>query len=167
MKYKYTHNNLLEDIEKLNTVNHNHSLVAIKDTFNEYGNRYLLYYDERWECKLFLNYKTVEDDNENNLIENIALDLKLNRNVIECSTVAHRVQEKYSASHKEMRTYNHRLCSVYIKDFPGLMKKDDFVIDKKHYYWMTISDMRKDPEIINKNLDVVEFVNCELENTKA
>lgn len=167
MKYKYTHNNLLEDIEKLNTVNHNHSLVPIKDTFNEYGNRYLLYYDEQWECKLFLNYKTIEDDNENNLIENIASDLKLNSNVIECSTVAHRVQEKYSVSHKEMRTYNHRLCSVYIKNFPDFMKKDDFVVGKKHYYWMTISNMRKGQEIINKNLDVVEFVNCELENIKA
>ena len=28
----------------------------------------------------------------------------------------------------------------------------------KHYYWMSIDDMRKDKEIIKKNLEIVEFV---------
>ena len=42
-------------IEKLNTIQHNHSLVAIKDTFSVESKRYLTYYDEKWECKLFLN----------------------------------------------------------------------------------------------------------------
>lgn len=58
-------------IEKLNTIQHNHSLVAIKDTFSVESKRYLTYYDEKWECKLFLNFKTIEEDNENNLIENL------------------------------------------------------------------------------------------------
>ena len=56
-------------IEKLNTIQHNHSLVAIKDTFSVESKRYLTYYDEKWECKLFLNFKTIEEDNENNLID--------------------------------------------------------------------------------------------------
>ena len=42
-------------IEKLNIIQHNHSLVAIKDTFSVESKRYLTYYDEKWECKLFLN----------------------------------------------------------------------------------------------------------------
>lgn len=58
-------------IEKLNTMQHNHSLVAIKDTFSVDSKRYLTYYDEKWECKLFLNFKTIEENNENNLIENL------------------------------------------------------------------------------------------------
>ena len=53
-------------IEKLNTIQHNHSLVAIKDTFSVDSKRYLTYYDEKWECKLFLNFKTIEENNENN-----------------------------------------------------------------------------------------------------
>lgn len=59
-------------IEKLNTIQHNHSLVAIKDTFSVDSKRYLTYYDEKWERKLFLNFKTIEEDNENNLIENFS-----------------------------------------------------------------------------------------------
>ena len=43
-------------IEKLNTIQHNHSLVAIKDTFSVESKRYLTYYDEKWECKLFCEY---------------------------------------------------------------------------------------------------------------
>lgn len=59
-------------IEKLNTIQHNHSLVAIQDTFSVDSKRYLTYYDEKWECKLFLNFKTIEENNENNLIENLS-----------------------------------------------------------------------------------------------
>lgn len=33
---------------------HNCSLIIIK-----YKNKYLLYDDQRWKCKLFINYKTV------------------------------------------------------------------------------------------------------------
>ena len=37
---------------------------------------------------------------------------------------------------KENRIYNHRL----------------------YYYWMSISDMERDPNIVKKNLDVIDFV---------
>ena len=63
-------------IEKLNTIQHNHSLVAIKDAFSVESKRYLTYYDEKWECKLFLNFKTIEENNENNLIENLSSNLE-------------------------------------------------------------------------------------------
>ena len=39
------------------------------------------------------------------------------------------------------------------------MKKDDFVINGVHYFWMTISEMQKDSNIMTKNMDVVDFVN--------
>ena len=35
---------------------------------------------------------------------------------------------------------------------------DDFIINDRHYYWMSISDMEKDANIIQKNLEVVDFV---------
>jgi len=108
-------------IEKLNTIQHNHSLVAIKDTFSVDSKRYLTYYDEKWECKLFLNFKTFEEDNENNLIENLSSNLSINRSSIRCEIKGNQVDEKYSVSHKEMRTYNHRLYEVSISNFPEIM----------------------------------------------
>ena len=38
---------------------HRHSLVIIKNK-----DKYLLYDDERWQCKLFINYKTKDENNE-------------------------------------------------------------------------------------------------------
>ena len=72
---KYNHEILMNDIRELNLIQHNHSLIAIRDTF-EKENRFLVYYDERWDCKLFLNYKTVDQNNEG---KNIWLVLNRNR----------------------------------------------------------------------------------------
>lgn len=55
-KNNYSYSDLLSDINKLNEITHNHSIVIIKDTFNRYPNRLLVYDDTRWNCKFFLNY---------------------------------------------------------------------------------------------------------------
>ena len=74
-KNKYDHKILAIDIISLNKIQHNHSLIALKDSFSTKGNRFLVYYDERWDCKLFLNYKTSDYDNEAYIIENVSTDL--------------------------------------------------------------------------------------------
>ena len=71
--------------------------------------------------------------------------------------ITSRVQEKYSVSHDEKRTYNHRLYELQISDWPA-KKQKDFVVNGKHYYWMSIADMEKDKNIVKKNLEVVDFV---------
>ena len=38
------------------------------------------------------------------------------------------------------------------------MKTDDFSVNGKHYYWMTIKDMEEDENVRKKNLEVVDFV---------
>ena len=37
-------------------------------------------------------------------------------------------------------------------------QKENFVVNGRHYYWMSISDMERDPNIVKKNLDVIDFV---------
>lgn len=45
---------------------------------------------------------------------------------------------------------------------PKIMNKNDFSINSRHYYWMTISEMEKDDNIMKKNMEVVDFVKeCE------
>ena len=118
----------------------------------------LVYYDERWDCKLFLNYKTQNRNNEAALKEQVAADLNLNSDDIVCNYITSRVQEKYSVSHQEMRVYNHRLYEMYFNYIPDKFKKDNFEVNGKHYYWMTIEEMEKDDNIKEKNLEVVDFV---------
>lgn len=144
---------LAKDIEHLNQIQHNHSLVII-----EKSDKFLVYYDERWDCKLFLNYKTQNRNNEEHIMESVAADLKLNRDSLQCTYISSRVQEKYSVSHQENRVYNHRLYEISIENLPENLKKQDFKIGNKHYYWMTMQEMEKDENIQKKNLEVLDFV---------
>ena len=61
-------------------------------------------------------------------------------------------------SHQENRIYNHRLYEIKIQVFPEDEQKENFVVNGRHYYWMSISDMERDPNIVKKNLDVIDFV---------
>ena len=86
---------------------HNYSLIIIK-----YKNKYLLYDDQRWKCKLFINYKTVNKDNEQHLINFISKDLEINTSLISRKYITSKIQRKYSISYNEYRTYNHSLYLV-------------------------------------------------------
>lgn len=155
---KYNHEFLLKDIEGLNMIQHNHSLVAIRNTFDNTTDKFLVYYDERWDCKLFPNYKTVDSDNESSLIDYISADLGCDKRKISCKYITSRIQEKYSYSHNENRTYHHRLYEISISHFPEKITYNDFSINGRHYYWMSIPEMENDTNIMKKNKEVVDFI---------
>lgn len=113
--------------------------------------KYLVYYDERWDCKLFLNYKTVDRADEESVINKVSADLNVDKSQINCRYISSKVQEKYSESHQENRIYNHRLYEIKIQVFPEDEQKENFVVNGRHYYWMSISDMERDPNIVKKN----------------
>lgn len=73
----------MKDITGLDMIQHNHSLVVIRSLFTENKQKFLVYYDEKWDCKLFLNYKTMDRDNENSILDRVAADLALNREDME------------------------------------------------------------------------------------
>ncbi len=52
----------------------------------------------------------------------------------------------------------HRLYEIKIQVFPEDEQKENFVVNGRHYYWMSISEMERDPNIVKKNLDVIDFV---------
>ena len=157
-KNKYDHNILLNDIQKLDKIQHKHSLVAIRFPDTSAEKKYLVYYDERWDCKLFLNYKTVDSADEESVINKVSADLNVDKSQINCRYISSKVQEKYSESHQENRIYNHRLYEIKIQVFPEDEQKENFVVNGRHYYWMSISEMERDPNIVKKNLDVIDFV---------
>lgn len=165
-KDKFDHEILAKEIISLNKIQHNHSIAVIRDSRDEKEGRYLVYYDERWDCKLFLNFKTIDGDNEANMIENISAALDISKKNIACKYITSKVQEKYSVSHNENRVYNHRLYEIKLMKTPDIMKQDDFVLHGKHYYWMTMGDMQKDSRIMKVNMDVVDFVKESFGNIK-
>lgn len=156
-KNNYTYEDLLSDINKLNEIAHNHSIVLIKDSFQRFPNRFLVYEDKRWECKLFLNYK--ENPNNEEFIKNhLSGDLKIELDDINMSYLGQRIHEKYSESAKEEKVYCHKFYIANISQFPDKITKDSFEIDGKKYRWMTITELEMDEEVQKKNRDILEFV---------
>lgn len=153
----YNQEDLYNDIEKLNSITHNHSIVAIKDTFNPYPNRFLLYFDERWGCKFFFSFKTSENDAENIKLR-LSSELQVDPSDISVTYKTHRIQTKHSVSHNEERTYDHSLYSAEISHFPEDSMQNEFEINGKKFYWMSISEMEQDKTIMKINSDVVGFV---------
>lgn len=157
-KLKYDHNKLLYDIENLNEIFHRFSLIAIKDDFEEFSNKFLLYYDEIWKCWFFFSFSTTDYDNEENIIQRLSNKLKVNRDSISLKYITTRIQPKFSERDKVQKVYQHSLYRGKILDFPSDMLCNEFEIDGTRYKWWTIEEMEQDLEIMEKNKDVVSFV---------
>ena len=157
---KFDKNVLYEEMVANNEMEHPFSIVAIKDTFREFPNKYLLYYDNRWNCWFFFNFKTVEnaEQNEASIKKGIATKLKINTDKISLIFKVEDIHRKYSVSDDVIKYYHHSLYDCVIDEFRDEIEKDDFSIDGIKYKWMTIDEMEKNPSIKKHNLDVVEFV---------
>lgn len=64
-KNRFDHEKLYKEMKEANEIEHPFSIVAIKDTFEKYPNRFLLYYDNRWNSWFFFNFKTNSDEVQN------------------------------------------------------------------------------------------------------
>ncbi len=157
---KYNHEKLGKEIIDLDQTAHHHSIVVIKDKFQKFSNRYLVYEDTVWQCRFFLNYPTQLDEtqNEDFLKQKISAALKIPTGAIELTQKGQALQQKYSERHHEMRVYDHAFYEGTIHDFPDIMKELSFTLDGVTYHWMTLEEMKQDADIQQKNLDVVKEV---------
>lgn len=154
-KNNYTKEDLLQDINNLNQITHNHSIVVIKNTFAKHPNRFLVYYDERWKCYLFPNFAE-NVNNEKFICTGLENKLKITNPSLRF--IEQKISEKYSESHKEYRIYSHRLYECLIHNFPEKERELIFTVDGIQYAWKTIEEMEKDLRIVKVNADVLEWV---------
>lgn len=156
--HKYNHEILYRDIENLDEVLHKFSIVAIKDDFNKFANRFLLYYDDAWKCWFFFSFHTVESQNDVNIVQRLSNKLKIDCSVVSVKYIIDRIQPKYSERDEVNKVYQHSLYQGVISKFPDCMQKNEFEIEGIKYRWFTVEEMESDVEIMNKNKDVVSFV---------
>ncbi len=140
---------------------HHHSIVAIKNTFDPYPNRFLVYEDTSWGCRFFPNYPTQETEkgNEDNIRKHLSRELKIPMEHIVLLKKGTALQEKYSVKHQQNRYYDHTFYEAQISEFPQMMKQNHFEIDGRVYEWMTMAEMEAAPDIQEKNLDVLGKIN--------
>ena len=162
VEHPFNKDTLYDEIEEANLMKeHPHSIVLIKDTFNPNSNRFLVYYDSRWGCRLFLNYATITEDfskDEQNIAKHLQMELKISEEKMECAFEFEKVHEKYSPTSNENKCYRHRFYKFVLNEFSQVIKQDKFEIDGKKFYWMSIAEMEADKKIMERNSDVVGFV---------
>lgn len=158
MKNNYTVKNLQEEIQALDLASHKYSLIAIKDTFRRYPNRFLVYYDKGWDCYFLPNYKTRSKENEKAIIESLSHELKVDEAQIAVKKIASYAYQKISAEDHLKKNYEHTLYLADIQEFPITDQEEEFTIDGKHFKWMTIEAMKQDKQMQEKNMDVIKML---------
>lgn len=157
LKNSYSYEDLLKDINTLNEITHNHSIVAIRDSFNEYSNRFLVYDDPQWQCTLFINYKD-NINNERYIKDHISRELKVDVSSINIRYISQNISEKVSGRDNQRKVYCHKLFLAKIENIPENMKKDTFECDGRTYHWKSIVDLERDNVAMKKNSDIIQFV---------
>lgn len=104
-----------------------HSIIIIKK-----DDKFLNYYDDRWDMYLFPNIKG------NNIDE-----IKEKYNTDNVSFLFDKEHDKYSVSHGENRTYHHYFYEV----------KSD--IDGEYF---TLDELLEDPKVKENNSDIIGFI---------
>lgn len=153
----YSYTDLLQDINKLNEITHDHSIVAIQDTFNEYPNRFLVYDDIQWKCKLFINYKD-NMNNESFIKDHLSRELKVDSSSITIKYISQIISEKISGRDNMPKMYCHKLFLAQIENIPEHMRSNTFECDGRTYHWNSILDLENDDEAVKKNSDIIHFV---------
>lgn len=155
---RYNHKTLFKDIENLDEILHKFSLVAIKDEFNSYANKVLLYYDNSWKCWFLFSFHTNEYQNEESILQRLSNKLKIDKDCIKINYISDRLQPKYSEKDHVHKVYQHSLYQCSVTRFPEIMKNNEFEIEGTKYKWWALEEMEADENIMKKNGDVVSFL---------
>lgn len=152
----YTHKNLCSDVEAINIVKHEFSLAVIRNTFEQYPNKFLMRYDKRWKCWLLPYYKTNKENNTEHVKSGISIALKIDVSKIEASYKTDDFINKFSKSDKVDKYYHHLFYDITITEFPEIMRNSEFDIDDQRYKWFTLDELMGNKEIMEANWDVIK-----------
>ena len=122
------------------------SILIIKNK-----DKYLQYFDKKWNSYLFLNTKVENNVNEDELkkyikkifnVDDISLEYKFDK-----------VHSKYSPTANKEKTYHH-----YFYNFNINLEDNDFKINDIDYKWFTMDELETDKRIQEINSDIVSFI---------
>lgn len=145
----------LQLIMEINTNTlHRFSLLAVIDP----QGRYLQKLDDRWKCWLFPYYRSVDPNKEN--IDHHASELL--KSPVITSFVSQTKHCKYSVSDDVYKIYEHSLYKVVLEKVPEFMQSDMFEVNGQKYSWKHIRELEKDPDVLEKNDDVLAFIKAKI-----
>ena len=127
-----------------------HAIIIIKNEKDEY----LQYYEESWHSYLFLNCKC-ENNKDIAKISDTVLE-KLGIKPLKIDYLFTKIHSKYSVKHEKIREYEHYFYLVDIGT--EFIDKKEFVINNTKFKWLSMEELENDPEIMQINGDIIEFI---------
>lgn len=162
---RYNHTRLLNEIIDLSTLKNEYRMIAIiKDTFNSYSNRFLVYHDTIWHCFLFPHFPISNNTippKEDEMTKFISNELKVPIKNISTTFICKQEEHiKFSLRNNEDKNYHFYYFSVKIDNInlKSPILQDSFSIHKKAFVWKSISELRQDESTMSNNSDVINFV---------
>lgn len=137
----------------MNDVPRKHAIIILQK-----GDKYLQYYDERWESFLFLNCKVENEKDISKIKETVAEKLNIGEEELNVSYVMNKIHSKFSESAKIMKTYQHYFFIVNFPKLPIDMLEDEFFVSETRFKWFSMEELEQDERIQQVNSDIVTFV---------
>lgn len=128
-----------------------HTIIIIKNEKNEY----LQYYDNRWNCYLFLNTKIRETIDENQIIEELSQILKTPKVKINLKYLFDKVHTKYSETANRDKKYHHYFYEAKV----NLPDTKEFMINEKKFKYFSKKELENDERIKKVNGDIISMIN--------
>lgn len=157
----YDHVKLLEDIKSMDRTEKRSSIVAVRDASGDTRNKFLLYWDVRWECDFFPNNDTegTVPMEKPELSKWLSGTFGIPESSFELTYIREMTHSKPSLSHGgKMRDYVYRLWTADVTVMPEAWKCETFTAGGYRCRWDTIAGMESNSRIMEVNEDVVGMV---------
>ena len=127
-----------------------HAIIVIKN-----NNRYLQYYDLRWDSYLFLNCKLLDNNMLEIVTDFVSKSLNIDKKYIKAKYIDFKIHKKFSESAKVEKEYTHYFYQVEVLDN---LPSNDFIINNIQYKWFTYNELLNNKRIMTVNSDIVGFI---------
>lgn len=159
---RYTDRQLFEDIKRMDRTEVRSSLVAVKGCGEYFGNRFLLYHDDGWNCDFLPNRKTMDPapDESKRLAAWLSEQYDIPCEDFAVSFITDADSKKECAEHdNQIRYYHYRLYCATVSRMPEKWCNPEFATSSgKQCRWMSVDEMFADERIRQVNGDVITAV---------
>ena len=159
---RYTDRQLFEDIKRMDRTEVRSSLIAVKGCGDYFGNRFLLYHDDGWDCDFLPNRKTTDPapDEEKRLAAYLSEHYGIPLKDFSLSFITDAESEKECEEHdNQIRYYHYRLYCATVLRMPETWRSPLFATDSgKRCRWMSVDEMFANKRICQVNGDVITAV---------
>lgn len=145
-----------KDICSLSEKTHDFSLLLLRDTSGTYPANYILRYDSRWKCWLFPYIRTNKENDKQSVIDYVQSIFKIKN--VEIKKITEQEFTKHSVSANLQKTYHHTFYLIEFNALETPCSKKVFSVNGDKYRWFTISKMKDNKRIIERNSENINYV---------